>query len=47
MDFEHKHAEEWVTELRKSFNWEKKQLEKRVSTLEKVLERPCGKTGGV
>ena len=46
VDFERKRAEEWVHDLRDSFNREKTQLEERVSTLEKALERPRGTTDG-
>ena len=48
VDFERKRAEEWVRDLKDSFNREKKQLEERVSSLEKALERPrCKSDGGV
>lgn len=46
MDFERKRAEDWVRDLRENFNWEKTQLEERVQSLEKALERPRGKSDG-
>ena len=46
VDFERKRAEEWVSDLKESFNREKTQLEERVLSLEKALERPCGKSDG-
>ena len=46
VDFEHKRADEWVHDLRESFNWEIKQLEELVSKMERALECPRGESDG-
>ena len=46
VDFEPKRAEEWVSDLKESFNQERIQLEECVLSSEKALERPRGKSEG-
>ena len=41
-----KHAEEWVRDLKDGYQREKKQIEERVSSLEKALKHPRGKSDG-